>query len=323
MNIPSWLESTWARLQDNLRRNLLAHALLFKGREGYGKRDFAGWLIASLLCEERLPDGMACEQCRGCALRKAGSHPDYLQIAPLDSAKSIGIDQIRQLGDFFALRSHYGNYKVVLIDPADLMQRAAANSLLKILEEPPAGGVILLVSDRPELLLPTLRSRCQQHALDRVSVGELTSRIHSPPELEALARAGGSPLKLNNFLEPELKRALDLLPQLMLRVIRGQASASVAATHFSTLGSLLLSDQMQRVIYETLLLKSGAALPLSEAGRPQSQDLQALADTTNSLELSDFVLKAMEVKRVRLTSLAAREPDLVERLWLEWGETRL
>ena len=154
-----WLEPAWQRLRSAWQQQRLGHALLLSGRAGFGKRAFAQAFTALLLCETDGQQARACGACRGCTLLAAGNHPDFLHIAPLEAGKALLVDQIRELGDYFALRPHYRATKIAVIEAADTMNRSAANALLKLLEEPPAGAVIMLVADRPSSLLPTVRSR--------------------------------------------------------------------------------------------------------------------------------------------------------------------
>ncbi len=154
----------------------LPHAILLKGAAGIGKLDFATNLAQSLLCEKPLPNGMPCESCPSCRWFEQGTHPDFRLLQPealaeieeteeRDSSKKkpsrqISINQIRGLSDFSGLSAHRGGHRVVLIHPAEAMNPNAANALLKTLEEPSAGILIVLVSHKPQQLLPTILSRC-------------------------------------------------------------------------------------------------------------------------------------------------------------------
>jgi DNA polymerase-3 subunit delta' len=127
-----------------------------------GKHALVEALAHSLLCESPGSDGKPCGDCRGCRLFLSGNHPDFSVIAPEEEGKAIRIDAIREFTASEGLTSHSGGYKVILIEPAEAMNRAAANSLLKTLEEPVASTLIILNSARPADLPATIRSRCQQ-----------------------------------------------------------------------------------------------------------------------------------------------------------------
>ncbi len=156
-----WQVRQWRQLWSAYQTKRLPHALLLKGTHGLGISQFARQFAATLLCDAPLGHGIACKQCKSCLLYQAGNHPELTRIEPEDRGKSIKIDQIRALAGFVSLKSHYGHFKIAILDPAEAMNRNAANSLLKTLEEPPLGTLLMLVSHRPMSLPVTVRSRCQ------------------------------------------------------------------------------------------------------------------------------------------------------------------
>ncbi len=167
-----WHRTQWQSLLR--RKGNLPHALLFSGPTGLGKTHFAEQLAAALLCIQPLPDGHACGVCPRCRLLKAGAHADYLRITLEDSA-FIKIDQVRAASTFLTHTSQFGGYKIVCLVPADRLNLAAANSLLKTLEEPPNNSLLLLITAQPFKLPATVRSRCQRIL------------FHPPPPSEAIA----------------------------------------------------------------------------------------------------------------------------------------
>ena len=216
----------WHR--ERLRRLLadrehLPHALLVHGPAGIGKAEFAHALAAALLCEAPR-EGLACGACPSCHWFGQGNHPDYREIVPeaavedeegdaaaaggKEKAKSlvIKVDQVRAVGEFVVLSTHRAGWRVLVLRPADAMQAAAANALLKTLEEPPPHTLIVLVSDRPARLLATLRSRCRHLALGlpprEAALGWLREQGVAHPEV-ALANAGGAPLLARDLAAPE------------------------------------------------------------------------------------------------------------------------
>ena len=316
-----WLSSAWTRLQQAREASTLPHALLLRGRAGFGKQRLADALVASLLCTSVAKTGEPCGQCRGCTLLAAGSHPDYRRVQPEEGGKSIVIDQIRELGEFFTLRPHYGQRKLAVLAPADTMNRAAANSLLTLLEEPPEGGLLVLVADRSERLPATIRSRCQAYALDRLDAAGLLQQQDCLPttiSAESLARAGGSPLGAARYEAPELRAAVDQLPALMAAVAARVTPPLEAAARVARMELLVLLDQMLRISHEIFLLQVDAPLPLAEAGRESPRDLNRLADDIDSARLAQFVQHALELKQLRLNATSAREGDLIESLWFDW-----
>ncbi|GAB6041904.1 DNA polymerase III subunit delta' [Endothiovibrio diazotrophicus] len=198
-----WQTAQWRQLTERERGGTLPHALLLSGPSGLGKNRFADALAAALLCESRRDGGGACGKCRGCKLMAAGSHPDFRRVAPEEEGKQIRIDPIRELAAYLTMSSQYAGYKVAVITPAERMNVNAANGLLKTLEEPTGGSVLILVAERPVLLPPTVRSRCQVVAFGR------------PERAEALAwlaarGAGGEAELLLGLADGAPLTALDL-----------------------------------------------------------------------------------------------------------------
>ncbi|PWK89953.1 DNA polymerase III subunit delta' [Fulvimonas soli] len=200
MTAPPWHAEHWERLQARRRRDALPHALLLCGPAGLGKRDFLRRFVQGLLCQ-RPHDGEACGQCRSCLLFAAGTHPDYVALGyglRKDGAQrsEIVVDQIRELSARLAMASQFGGWQVVAIDPADAMNAAAANALLKTLEEPTPQTLLLLVADAPWRLPQTIRSRCQRIEFHLPARGQALAWLQAQGVAEAAAAldaAGGNP----------------------------------------------------------------------------------------------------------------------------------
>ncbi|HKQ30191.1 MAG TPA: DNA polymerase III subunit delta', partial [Burkholderiales bacterium] len=195
-NLP-WHEAQWSTLTRDIGR--LPHALLLHGQPGIGKDAFASRLAQSLLCQQRQSDGEACGRCRSCALYRVGNHPDVLRIAPLEDSSTIVVDQVRGVLDFVSLKAHTASHKVVVISPAHAMNVNAANSLLKVLEEPPSGCVLILVASHLSRVPMTVRSRCVRVLFQAPPAPQaltwLSGRTPKTPELETwLSNVGGAPL---------------------------------------------------------------------------------------------------------------------------------
>lgn len=200
---------------------LLPHALLLHGPAGVGKLDLASELARWALCEKPGTEG-ACGVCDACNWFDQGNHPDYRRVEPVepeagedaDTAKKaprkggrlINVDAIREITEFLSLTAHRGGWRVALIQPAELMNTAAANALLKTLEEPPARVLLLLVSHQPGRLLPTVISRCRKVAVplpERETALTWLRTEGLPEPVSPLAEAGGAPLAALGFAEPE------------------------------------------------------------------------------------------------------------------------
>jgi len=195
-----WTGAQARQMMQNIDR--LPHALLLVGPRGLGKAAFAAHMAHVLSCEH--PDRAApasCGACQNCRLFAAGNHPDIRWVVPLEQGKGIGVDQIRALAEFLQLRPHIGRNKIVIISPAEAMNINAANSLLKLLEEPPADSLLLLVSCDATRLPATVRSRCHRIGFRIPARHEALSWLQSIegfPSAHAeslLDLGGGAPLR--------------------------------------------------------------------------------------------------------------------------------
>ena len=151
--------SALATLREALANDRVAHAYLFTGPDGVGKRCTAVALAHALLCQEAPQRG--CASCPACVSLQAGSHPDYYLGAPLPGKQSMGIDQIRTIQRFLALRPVRGGKKVCILNEAHTLTDQAQSALLKILEEPPGDAIIVLLATSGATLSLPLLSRCQ------------------------------------------------------------------------------------------------------------------------------------------------------------------
>lgn len=142
--------------------NPLSHAYLLTGGSADSRAALAKRLTAAYLCEGTCPP---CGACRACRKVSADTHPDVSRTAPAPDKREIAVDQIRSLRADAYIRPNEGRRKVYIIDPADAMNPAAQNALLKVLEEGPSYAAFLLLAERPGLLLDTVRSRCELLAL--------------------------------------------------------------------------------------------------------------------------------------------------------------
>ncbi|MBE1161253.1 DNA polymerase III subunit delta' [Dyella acidiphila] len=200
MSVPSWHAEHWARLQARRQRDALPHALLLCGPRGLGKREFLQRFVRGLLCQQP-SDGDACGTCRSCLLFRAGTHPDYVALSyglRKDGVQrsEIVVDQIRQLSARLAKASQFGGWQIASIDPADAMNVAASNALLKTLEEPASQTMLVLLADEAWRMPATIRSRCQRIDFQLPPEAEALAWLQDVGVREpqaALAAAGGNP----------------------------------------------------------------------------------------------------------------------------------
>jgi len=160
-----WLKASCQQLGSYLKQNRIPQALLITGNRGLGKQQLAKYFSQTLLCATPLPDGMYCDECQSCILFNAKTHPDFFLLEPEEVGKEIGIGIIRQLMTKLALKPQFERHRVVVINPADRLNNNSANAFLKYLEEPTERTSVILISEKPQKLLATIKSRCQKISL--------------------------------------------------------------------------------------------------------------------------------------------------------------
>lgn len=224
-----WQEQQWQRIDNLFQQNKLPHALLLAGPAGVGKQRFALALAQYLMCESPR-QGMACGQCRQCGFNVAGTHPDLKWVAPEEKSRHIKIDQIRTLVESLGQTAQQAGYKICILSPAETMNINSANALLKSLEEPAANTLLLLLTDTPSQLLPTIRSRCQRIdfplPLKQQSLDWLNT--HAPPQISVetlLHESAGRPLAALALLENDGLERLQQWNKDYLALIAGRLSA--------------------------------------------------------------------------------------------------
>lgn len=326
MNIFEWQKPLWRQLLGDLEN--LPHAMIMAGAEGLGKLAFAQAFAARLLCQQAdlssHPDQMPCGQCASCTWLASGNHPDFRLIQPEDDeeegegdepvrsatnrrkqgAGAIKVEQIRALTDFVFIGSHAQGKRIAILSPAEAMTAAAANSLLKVLEEPPAGVYFILIVISWQQLLPTIRSRCRKISFGRpdhdLAQQWLTKEgVKSASEL--LQLVGGAPLLAANWAE---QGRLETYRK-TIEALADQADDPVAmAAKWSALikteqGFDLpqLVEAVQKWLFDLLLLKSTGDLRYHEAWRKKLEVLAARVSEAGLLSCYQDLLKIRAVAR--------------------------
>ncbi|HEY8157701.1 MAG TPA: DNA polymerase III subunit delta' [Methylobacter sp.] len=160
-----WQQPLWEHLCSYIEQKRIPQALLITGNKGLGKQQLASQFAIALLCAAPKTNVMACGFCSSCLLVNAETHPDFIQVQPEEAGKGITIGQIRSLITRLTLKPQFETHRVVIINPADKMNNAAANAFLKCLEEPTERTVIILITEKPSKLPATIISRCQKLAI--------------------------------------------------------------------------------------------------------------------------------------------------------------
>lgn len=303
-----WLVPLWQRLSAQPER--LPHALLLEGPRGIGKRDFALAFAQALLCETPTHDGHACGQCVACHWLAQDSHPDFRLLEPLTGEeegataeegpptrkrREINIAQVRALADFVNLSSHRAGNRVVVIHPAEALNPAASNALLKTLEEPSPNTHFLLVSHQPHFLLPTIKSRSFSLSMPQPSPAQAAAWLKDQGIHEAelcLALAGGAPLLARDFADADYLKerrlflsALQAPKQLNWLALAEQGARADLAARFDWLQKWLydlVSSRLARQVRYNVDFASG---------------LQDLATRVNLFRVQQFARELAQIKR--------------------------
>ena len=201
-----WLRPSFEQLVAGYQAGRGHHALLLQALPGMGGEALIYALCRYLMC--RQPQGnKSCGQCHSCQLMQAGTHPDYYTLAPEKGKSALGIDAVRDVNEKLYERSRLGGAKVVWTGDAALLTDAAANALLKTLEEPPENTWFFLACQEPARLLATLRSRCRLHHLappsESYGLAWLEREVTMPQEalLSALRLSANAPAAALDLLQ--------------------------------------------------------------------------------------------------------------------------
>jgi DNA polymerase III subunit delta' len=306
----SWQQRIYAQASDALDAGRLGHALLFCGPAQLGKRAVAERLAQRLLCEHRRPDGEPCGECRACRLIAAGTHPDYQFVSFIPNKEGtrlrteIIIDQIRDLSNRLTLTPQYGGAQIAIIDPAEAINHAASNALLKTLEEPVPGRYLWLVSAHPARLSATIRSRCQKLEFRLPSQDEALAWLRAHGHAEAAARealdaARGHPGLAHEWLQGNGLALRREIAGDLAKLARGDAGVAETAQRWAA------DEDLE------LRLQHAADLALAEAGR--------LTDPARASSLAEWFDRANRVRELLRTTVRA---DLaVVELLLAWRGT--
>src|SRR5918997_5408823 len=196
---PDWIDpAASGRLREAIRSGRIGHAYLLSGPKGVGKAAAARAFAQALCCtnEERQDRSTPCGQCRACRNVLRGVHPDVetfsldTQVMLADKpgrGSTLTIETVRRLRSSGALFPLESDRRILIIDDAETLLEPAQQALLKTLEEPPQGVTLMLLADEPEVLLETVRSRCQEVGLRPVSQAAVAQALQSRGVVDTLA----------------------------------------------------------------------------------------------------------------------------------------
>lgn len=297
-----WHVTTYQKLWQSYQADRLSHAVLLTAPMGSGKRRFAAQLGQALLCTKPTDEGQPCGDCHACRLVVAGNHPDLLWLNPPPEKRIINIDQVRQLVVAMTKTAQLSRYKVVIIDPAEAMNIAAANALLKTLEEPTPNTLLVLLSAQPAMLLPTIRSRCQVLSLPPASRDEAERWLQTgqvmasgAAQQQALALTEYRPLLAEQLLGDNGLAERQSITQNLINALENQSDPVQVASELQIdLGQTI--EMMQVLVRDILYIKcSGDVQGLLD--RADEQKIMALSQRLNVPQLLQYESKLLDYAR--------------------------
>jgi DNA polymerase III subunit delta' len=293
-----WQTEQWQNLIKRHRNNQLPHALLLHGMPGLGKQLFVQEFIKWLLCKAPLTTDKSCAQCRSCLLIQAGNYAEIYGLQPESPSKIIRIDQIRELTEQLNQTPQLGSYKIAVITPAEAMPPAAANALLKTLEEPAGHTYLFLVTSKLGLLPATIRSRCQKLLFavpeKQMATQWLAEQVDKDQDWELLlALAEGAPLQAIASIETQTIRQ-QLIAGLVALSQKKMDPVQCSVAQLKQPFTLIL-DSMLSIIMDVMRIKQGFPQQ-SVSNRDSMVFLSATAATMTAFDLFSYFDKLFKLK---------------------------
>ena len=258
-------------LQNFLQREARPHALLFCGAEGLGKKKLALEFAKTFLCLNGKGDD-GCEACRLLNFADGNvSHPDFILVERLPEKRDLSIEQMRDLAKQAAFAPVLSKNKICIVEDADRLTEAAANSFLKLLEEPPAGWLIILLASSEDKLLTTILSRVVKLRFNPLAVVDvkklLLERGVAESESEVLARISegsvGTALNLNEQNALEYRQtALSFLEALPLEFPMNYVTERAWVVKYERAEAMLFVKLLQLLLRDMLFIKTGVTVNL-------------------------------------------------------------
>ncbi|MBR4457402.1 MAG: DNA polymerase III subunit delta' [Clostridia bacterium] len=322
--------AAWQLLTRDMDAGTVPHALLITGNSGTGKRSLASLTAQILLCTgEKKP----CGTCPACLQMATGNHPDALAVRPGEplspkedkGKKTIPVSDIRILNELAVRRAQEGGWRVFVIEQAEAMTDASANALLKTLEEPPENVCFMLLTDRPDALLPTIVSRCRTVALHPWADGIVAAamRAQGVPEqrtAQILPLAMGSVGMALTMAQDEGYWALQekLMRHFFGMERRSQIPAISDEYRESRGDSDRIFDILEDMVRNLLLVRLGRApVGLLDAYPPIWRKAAAEADYAAFVRLQDAIMRTRKMRESAVTWQV-----ILEQLLLKFMEER-
>lgn len=319
MNLLPWFQDDLNQWLSLIVSQQVPHAILLNGSKGLGKFKQAQQMAHIALCENLSKSGV-CGQCSPCELYKVGNHPD-LTIISAEKAV-IKVDQIRKLSKDIRITSTKGQYRVIIVENAEQMNKASANALLKTLEEPPEKVAIILTTSEMGRLLPTIKSRCIKMDCpipSKVLVTDWlkTNLSNSHEEIEiSLLLANGSPFLAKEILENNSLNSVKVMLSDLKEILTNNKSILEVSKKWNSDGLTINLPLVAAHFLNVIKLKSGLIGDNSKS----NGFFETAFDFQNTSDLNAKVLtfiKSLHLFSFRLGT-ALKKELLLEELLIQW-----
>lgn len=313
-----WLAASWEHLAGYIAQQRMPQALILKGGAGNGKQELARYFAKAMCCEGPAASVLPCDSCHGCQLFNAETHPDFLLIEPPAAGKTIGVEMIRQLLGRLSLKPQFLAQRVVLINPADALNPAAANAFLKCLEEPNERTTFLLVTEQMSKLPATVISRCQIVDTGRVSSDAALAWLqaqHIEHSAMLLRIAQGDPLLAKHYADRGMALIYHEYLHEWLELADGEASpVQLAETWHKrdvAAPAVVLTWVLQ---WLTMMVKRAFQQQSLTENEKGLQDLSERLELKKVFRFYDLVLQALP-----LLDTTLNKQMLIEQILIEWS----
>lgn len=320
-----WQHEQWQQLINLKNENRLPHALLLSGMGGTGKESFADHLSRLLLCQQNKAE-TDCE-CHTCRLIAGRAHPNVLWIEPEKSGQAIKVDQVRHVSEFVNQSSFQDGYRVILIHPADAMNINAANALLKTLEEPASGAILVLIADQHARLPATILSRCQRIAFPQPRKQEALAWLAQQlkdttiqPEL-LLELANGAPFAALKLIEEKALACRQTLFQMLYALNQKQSDPIVCAAQGKDSDLLPWLDFLLSWLRDLswLQLTEDETVLINQDYRAELIELKQKTQLNNNIKLMEY---AQKLRGQISVGINLNKQLVMESLFIRWAEGR-
>jgi DNA polymerase III subunit delta' len=312
-----WQRALWQPVAAAIRQNRLGHALLLAGPVGIGKQRFALSIAAALWCRSPDAEGQGCGVCADCRQVLSEAHSGFHLLRVEEERRDISIDAVRALTEKLQITSHDGRAKVAIIDPADALNTSGINALLKTIEEPSPGSHLLLISERPQALPATLRSRCQRLRFAPPPPDEAQAWLQQQNPsadnermTQALVAARGAPLRALALLENQVLQQQADWARSLLDLAAGRAEPVPVAASIGDINAAAFIHWLYGWLAQLLALRSVNGV------EPDDNAQQSLARRLGPALLDRYIAEVQESLCRVLSN--ANKVLLLESLLIGW-----